>query len=130
MFLHILILCPCSTGRRCHGARTAYEKMNRYAARSPRRFGGTSLALLFRMCCVSTAYLWRMNGDATAYDVAYENLTIGYSRRKWRMHSVHPTRAAVNAILWRVAGACTAHGLRTCRTYQYTSLYMSCECDI
>ena len=37
--------------------------------------------------------IWRMNGDATAYDVAYENLTIAYSRRKWRMHSVHPTNA-------------------------------------
>ena len=32
----------------------------------------------------------RMNGDATAYDVAYENLVIAYPRRKWRMHSVHP----------------------------------------
>ena len=37
--------------------------------------------------------IWRMNGDATAYDVAYENLTIAYSRCKWRMHSVHPTYA-------------------------------------
>ena len=34
--------------------------------------------------------IWRMNGDATAYDVAYENLTNAYWRRKWRMHSVHP----------------------------------------
>ena len=37
--------------------------------------------------------IWRMNGDATAYDVAYENLTIAYSWRKWRMHSKHPTYA-------------------------------------
>ena len=37
--------------------------------------------------------IWRMNGDATAYDVAYENLTIAYLRRKWRMHNVHPTYA-------------------------------------
>ena len=35
----------------------------------------------------------RMNGDVTAYDVAYENLTIAYLRRKWRMHSAHPTSA-------------------------------------
>ena len=35
--------------------------------------------------------IWRMDGDATAYDVAYENLTIAYSRRKWRIHSEHPT---------------------------------------
>ena len=53
-------LCPFSTGRRCHSARTAYEKMNRYAARTPRRFGGTSPALLFRMHinCVSMAHGW------------------------------------------------------------------------
>ena len=37
--------------------------------------------------------IWRMNGDATAYDVAYENLTMAYSRRKWRVHSVHPAYA-------------------------------------
>ena len=87
------------------GAHTAYEKIDRYAARSPRWFGGTSPAPLFRMCCVSTELrindawvthmwrIWRMNGDATPYDGAYENLTIAYSRRKWRMHSVHPTNA-------------------------------------
>ena len=37
--------------------------------------------------------IWRINGDATAYDVAYENLTTACSRRKWRMHSIHPTYA-------------------------------------
>ena len=37
--------------------------------------------------------IWCMDGDATAYDVAYENLTIAYSRRKWRIHSEHPTYA-------------------------------------
>ena len=37
--------------------------------------------------------IWRMNGDATAYGVAYENLNIAYTRRKWRVHSVHPTYA-------------------------------------
>ena len=80
--------------------------MNRYATRSPRWFGGTSPVpvLLFRMCCVSTAYRWRM-GDAHATHMAYEwrchcawcrvheNLTIAYSQCKWRMHSVHPTYA-------------------------------------
>ena len=34
--------------------------------------------------------IWRMNGDATAYDVAYENLTTAYSRRKCRVHGVIP----------------------------------------
>ena len=66
-----------ATGRRCHGAHTAYEKNNRYAARSPRWFGGTSPALLFRMCCVSTAFQWRM-GNAHAAHLAYE----------WRCHCV------------------------------------------
>ena len=35
--------------------------------------------------------IWRMNGDATEYDVTYENPTIAYPRRKWRMHSIHLT---------------------------------------
>ena len=35
--------------------------------------------------------IWRMNGDATEYDVTYENPTIVYPRRKWRMHSIHLT---------------------------------------
>ena len=68
---------PCSTGRRCHCARTAYGKMNIYAVRSPRWFGGTCPALLFRMYCVSTAYQWRM-GDAHAAHMAHE----------WRCHCV------------------------------------------
>ena len=34
-----------------------------------------------------------MNDDATPYVVVYENLTIAYPRRKWRMHSVYPTYA-------------------------------------
>ena len=134
-------MCSCSTGRRCHSARTAYEKMNRYAAKSPRRFGGTSPALPFRMCCVSTAYRWRM-GDAHAAHMAYEWRCHCVWCRVWELdHCVFTAqvayaqrtshvRAAVNAILWRMAGVCTAHGLRTCRTYKYISLYVSCECDI
>ena len=38
-------------------------------------------------------HIWRMNGDTTAYDVGYENLTIAYPWRKWRTHSVQPTYA-------------------------------------
>ena len=38
-------------------------------------------------------HIWHINGDATAYDVAYENLTIAYPRREMRMHSAHPTYA-------------------------------------
>ena len=37
--------------------------------------------------------IWLMNGDAAAYDVTYENLTIACPRRKWRMHTVHPMYA-------------------------------------
>ena len=126
------ILCPCFTDRRCHGAHTAYEKINRYAARSPRWFGGTSPAPLFRMCCVSTAYQWRM-GDAHAAHIAYEWRCHCVWCRVWELdHCVFTAqvayaqrtsheRAAVNAILWRMTGVCTAHGLRTCRTYEYTS---------
>ena len=136
-----LTLCPCSTGRRCHGARTAYEKNNRYAARSPRWFGGISPVLLFRMSCVSTAYGWRMD-DAHAAHMAYEWRCHCVWCRVWELdHCVFTVqvahtqrtshvRAAVNAILWRMAGVCTAHELRTCRTYKYTSTYVSCECDI
>ena len=127
-----LKLCPCSTGRRCHGARMAYVKINRYAVRSLRWFGGTSPVLLFRMCCVSTAYQWRM-GDAHAAHMAYE----------WRCHCVwcrvwepdhcvstaqvayaqrtSHVRAAIKAVLWCMVGVCTAHGLRICLTCKYTS---------
>ena len=35
--------------------------------------------------------IWRMNDNATAYDVAYENLNIAYPRPKGRLHSEHPT---------------------------------------
>ena len=134
-------LCPCSTGRRCHSASAAYEKMNRYAVGLPRWFGGTSPALLFRMCCVSTTYRWR-KGDAHAAHMAYEWRCHCASCRVWELdHCVFMTqvacaqrtshvRAVVNAILWRMVGVCTAHGLRTCRTYKYTSLYVSCGCDI
>ena len=123
------ILCPCSTGRRCHGARTAYEKMNRYTARSPRRFGGTFPALLFCMRCVSTAYRWCM-GDAHAVHMAYEWRCHCIWCRLWELdHCVFmaqvayaqrtsDVRAAVNTILWCTAGICTAHGLRMCRTYK------------
>ena len=94
------------------------KKNNRYAARSPRWFGGTSSALLFRMCCVSTAYRWRM-GDAHATHMAYEwrfhcvwcrvweldhcvfTAQVAYARRTSHV------RAAVNAIRWRMAGVCT-----------------------
>ena len=58
-----------------HDARTAYVKMNRYALRSLRWFGGTFPALLFLMRCVSAAYQWHM-GDAHAAHMAYE----------WRCH--------------------------------------------
>ena len=62
---------------------------------------------LWRYCFACVAYhlringawvmhiprIWFINGDATAYDVAYENLTIAYPWREWHMHSVHPTYA-------------------------------------
>ena len=49
--------------------------------------------------------IWRMNGDATAFDVAYENLIIAYPRRKRRMHSVHPTYARRSTRFYRVRRA-------------------------
>ena len=64
--------------------------------------------------------IWRMNGDATAYDVAYENHCVFTVQVAYAQRTSHE-RAAVNAILWRMAGVCTAHGLRTCRTYENTS---------
>ena len=101
--------------RRCHGARTAYEKMNRYAVRSPRWLDGTFPALLFEMVwwnisgatishvlrinCVSMARGWRTFG---AYGVwmAMPLRTMSHMRT-WplgihgasgvRMQSVHPT---------------------------------------
>ena len=142
------VLCPCSTGRRRHCARTAYEKMNR----SPRWFGGTFPALLFRMCCVSTAYQWRMGGAHAAH-MAHEWQCYCVWRRAWEPDNCVSTaqvayaqrtayvRAPINAILRRMAGVCTAYGLRTCRTYKYSPFFFAesfylrggkgenCECD-
>ena len=65
-------LCPCSTGRRPHGAHTAYENnMNRYAVRSPRWFGGnnsgTTISHVLRINCVSMAHGWRTCGAYRAW---------------------------------------------------------------
>ena len=98
---------------------TAYEKMNRYAARSP-WFGGTSPALLFRMCCVSTAYRWRM-GNAHAAHMTYGWRCHCVCCRVWELdHGVFTVqvacaqrtshvRSAVNAILWRMMGMGCVH---------------------
>ena len=62
---------------------------------------------LWRYCFACVAYhlringawvmhmprIWFMNGDATAYDVAYENLTIANPWPEWHMYRVHPTYA-------------------------------------
>ena len=117
--------------RRSYGVR----KMNSYAVRSPRGFGGTSPALLLRTCCVSTEFQWRM-GDAHVAHMAHEWRCYCVWCRVWQpyhcvstaqvayaQHTSH-VRAAINAILWRTRSVCTAHWLRTCGTYKYTSLYM------
>ena len=126
--------CPCSTDRQCHCARTAYEKMKRYAVRSLRWFDGTSPELLFCMCCVPTTYQWHM-GAAHAVHLANEwqchcvwcriwepDQCISTAQVAYAQHTSHE-RVAINAILWSMASVCTAHGRRTCRTYKYTSLY-------
>ena len=114
--------------------RRSYKKMNRYAVRSPRWFGGTSPVLLFRMCCISTAYQWRM-GDTHAAHMTYEwrchciwchvrepNLCVSMAQVAYTQRTSH-IGAAINVILWRMAGVCTAHGLRTCRTCKHTYMW-------
>ena len=57
---------------------------------------GVTISHVLRINCLSMTHMqriWRINGDATAYDVGYENLTIAYPWRKWRTHSVQPTCA-------------------------------------
>ena len=56
-----------------------------------RRYYFACVAYQLRINDAWVMHIRRMNGDATEYDVAYENLTIVYSGRKWRMHSEHPT---------------------------------------
>ena len=93
-----------------NGTGAYYEKMNRYAAKSPRWFDGTSPVLLFRMCCVSTAYRWRM-GDAHAAHMAHEwrchcvwcrvlelDHCVFTAQVAYAQHTSH-IRAAINAIL-------------------------------
>ena len=53
--------------------------------------------------------IWRIDGDAPAYNVAYKNMTIACSRRKWRMHNVHPTYARRST---RFYGVWRAYGQR------------------
>ena len=78
----------------------------------------------------------RMNGDATAYDVAYENLTIAYSRRKWRMHSVHPTNARRSTRfygVWRVyvqrMGCVHAELMNTPHNMWAVNVTFKCSCS-
>ena len=120
----------CKGPRKCHG--TVMEKSLNFILGILYEPCRTSPALLFRMCCVSTAYQWRM-GDAHAAHMAYEWRCHCVWSRVWELdHCVFTAQvayaqrtchegAAVNAILWRMAGVCTAHGLRTCQTYEYTS---------
>ena len=108
-------------GRRCHGTRSAMKKLT--ATQQDRWDGLVEHLRRYYFACVAYQLriddawvthmrrIWRMNGDATAYDVAYENLTtIAYSRRKWRMHSVHPTYARRSTRfygVWRAYVQCT-----------------------
>ena len=117
--------------------------MNRYTVRSPRSFAGTAPVLLFCMCCVSTAYQWRM-GNVHAELMAYEWRCHCVCCRVWELdhgvftvqvacaQHIYHVRASVNAILWRMVGVCIAHGLHTCRNNKYTSFlfYVSCDCDV
>ena len=59
----------------------------------------------------------RMNGDATAYDVAYENLTIAYYDASGVCTTYIPrTRSGQRDSMAYGAGMYSA-----CRTYEYTS---------
>ena len=85
--------------RRSYGVRKNEQIRGKIAETVWWNISGATISHVLRINCVSMIWvthmwrIWRMNGDATAYDVAYENLTIEYARRKWRMHSVHPTYA-------------------------------------
>ena len=107
--------------------------MNRYAVGSPRWFGGTSPALLFCMCCVSTAYQWSM-GDAHAAHKAHEwrcrrtwcrvwepDHCVSTAQVSYAQHTSHiPARGDQ-----RDSTAYDGRMYRTCRTYKYTSF---CSC--
>ena len=123
------------------------RKNEQIRSRSPRWFGGTSPALVSCMCCVSTTYQWRM-GDAHAAHMAYERRCHCVWCRVWEPdHCVSTAqvayaqrtphvRAAINAILWRMAGVWRAYVQRMGCVHAEpinTSLYIeyaSCECDI
>ena len=140
-------LSPCSTGRRCHCARMAYGKMNIYAVRSPRWFGGTSPALLFRMCfnCVSMANVWR---TCCAYGAWMTMPLCMMSRMITWILRIHGASGVCMAYISSTRGDqldSTAYGGRmysawaayTRRTSKYTSFYscgnvskcLSCGCE-
>ena len=80
-------LCFCSTGQRCHCSQKAHKKLNRYAVRSPRWFGGAYPVLLFRMCCASMAHRRRTCGVYGAWMAMPQRMA--WRIRNWilRIHS-------------------------------------------
>ena len=86
-----------ATPLRSHGVRkNNIQIRSRIAEMVWWNISGATISHVLRINCVSMAHgwrTWRMNGNATAYGVAHENLIIAYPRRKWRMHSVQPTYA-------------------------------------
>ena len=90
---------------------------------------GATISHVLRINCASMAHGWRTCGAYGA--LMAMPLRIMSRMRTWplRVHGasgvctayIPRTRGAVNAILWRMAGVWAAHGLRTCRTYKYTS---------
>ena len=107
-YLYTIWINLCSTGQRCHGARRAYQKMNKYAVRSPRLFGGTSLALLFHMCCVSTAYQRHMSISCAGVAI---NQVWAACIRVWA--AIIRIRAAYTPRMLGAVGVCNAFLLCT-----------------
>ena len=86
-------LCPCSTGQRCHGACTAYEKIKRIRSKIAEmvwlNISGATISYVLCIKCASMAHWWRTCG---AYGVWMAMPLCMMSCMRTR-HSVHPTYA-------------------------------------
>ena len=101
-----------------------------------RRYYFACVAYQLRIDGAWVSRIWRMDGDATAYYVAYENLTIAYSQRKWRMHSVHPGYARRSMrfySVWRVyvqrMGCVHAEPINTPHYMWAVNVTFKCPCS-
>ena len=116
-----------ATPLRSHGVRKNEQIRSRIAEMVWWNISGATISHVLRINCVSMAHGWCTCG-AQCYcvwrrawepDNCVSTAQVAYAQRTAYV------RAPINAILRRMAGVCTAYGLRTCRTYKYSPFFFA-----